>query len=77
MLKKSLAASHNNLSSSLEQIKVLEHDAQFPLFSERLSDIGLFPLKPTGIKIFKSTSVKCATRCAHIAMWMQGPTAKK
>jgi radical SAM/Cys-rich protein len=66
MVKKSLAARKNNLASSLEQIKVLEHEVQFPLFSEQLVRAGLFPLKPTGIKIFQINVGKmCNQVCSH------------
>lgn len=66
MLKKSLASRHSNLSSSIEQIRVLEQNADLPLFSDRLADNGLFPLKPTGIKIFQINVGKmCNQVCAH------------
>lgn len=50
----------------MEQIRVLEHDAQLPLFTERLANAGLFPLKPTGIKIFQINIGKmCNQVCSH------------
>jgi radical SAM/Cys-rich protein len=66
MLKKSLASRHDHLSSSAEQIKVLEEQVKFPLFSDRLSDVGLLPLKPTGVNIFQINVGKmCNQVCAH------------
>lgn len=66
MLKKSLASRHSLLSSGEAQLKVLEEDTPFPLFSDKLSDIGLFPLRPTSISILQVNVGKmCNQVCAH------------
>lgn len=66
MLNKSLLSRHDKLSSAVEQRKILELDHAFPSFSQRLSDIGLAPLKPTGITIFQINIGKmCNQVCAH------------
>lgn len=66
MLNKSLISRQSRLASAFEQIKVLEQESPLPQFSERLSDVGLYPLKPTGVKIFQINVGKmCNQVCAH------------
>lgn len=66
MLNKSLLSRHDKLASASEQRRILELDHAFPSFSQRLNDIGLAPLKPTGIRIFQINIGKmCNQVCAH------------
>lgn len=66
MLNKSLLSRHDKLASASEQRRILELDHAFPSFSQRLDDIGLSPLKPTGIRIFQINIGKmCNQVCAH------------
>lgn len=66
MIKKSLSSRHNVFASSQHQIEVLEHQAEFPSFSEKLEDAGLFPLKPDHIDIFQINIGKmCNQVCGH------------
>lgn len=69
---KSLKAQGNILSDSHEQIEILEHGANhddaFNLvpFQQKLETIGLFPLKPTALKIFQINVGKmCNQVCKH------------
>lgn len=66
MIKKSLFSRHSQLASSRHQIEVLEHQAEFPLFSEKLDQAGLLPLRPTHIDIFQINVGKmCNQVCGH------------
>jgi radical SAM/Cys-rich protein len=66
MLKRSLASRKSELSSSENQLKLLELESPHPAFSDKLSDIGLFPLRPTNIKILQVNLGKmCNQVCAH------------
>jgi radical SAM/Cys-rich protein len=66
MIKKSLFSRHNELASSRHQIEVLEHQAAFPLFSEKLDQAGLPPLKAGHIDIFQINVGKmCNQVCGH------------
>lgn len=65
---KSLKRQNHKLSSPEGQIEVLD-DAEsinIPSFRDKLSDIGLLPLKPTSIDIFQVNVGKmCNQVCAH------------
>lgn len=64
--KKSLQALGHNLSSTEAQIQVLERQGGFTPFAEKISEIGLSPLKPTGLEIFQINVGKmCNQVCAH------------
>ncbi len=66
MIKKSLSSRHSQLASSRHQIEVLEHQAEFPLFSKKLDQAGLLPLRPTHIDIFQINVGKmCNQVCGH------------
>ena len=67
---KSLQASHNPLSDSFIQLQVLNKadDAisYLPKFREKLTSIGLFPLKPLGINTLQINVGKmCNQTCKH------------
>ena len=69
---KSLKSQGSILADSHEQIEILEHgqnhDDAFMLvpFQQKLEDIGLYPLKPTGIEIFQVNVGKmCNQVCKH------------
>lgn len=69
-MTKSLKAQGSKLSDTLIQLKVLNGkelvDSQFPLFTDKLKNIGLLPLKPTEIAIFQINMGKmCNQVCAH------------
>ncbi len=66
VVKKSLSATKNRLASSAYQLEVLEKQVEFPPFEDKLRGSSLFPLKPTGIKIFQVNIGKmCNQTCAH------------
>jgi radical SAM/Cys-rich protein len=66
MVKKSLASRKSELSSSANQLKLLESESPFPNFSKKLGDIGLYPLRPTAITILQINLGKmCNQVCAH------------
>lgn len=69
---KSLKAQGNFLADTHEQLAILEHgknhDDAFKLvpFQQKLEEINLFPLKPTGIEIFQVNVGKmCNQVCKH------------
>lgn len=64
---KTLKASHHEFSSPLVQIHFLEdHRRRIPLFAEKLEELGLTPLVPTGIEILQVNVGKmCNQTCAH------------
>ena len=63
---KSLQALKNILSVAGHQVDILEHEHAFPLFSEKLESIGLFPLQPTSPEIFQINVGKmCNQVCKH------------
>ena len=69
---KSLKAQHHLLSDTHEQLEILEHgvnhDDTFHLipFQQKLEEIGLFPLKPTGVEVFQINVGKmCNQVCKH------------
>lgn len=69
---KSLKAQHNILSDAHEQIEILEHGVNpenaFRIipFQQKLIEINLFPLTPTGIEVFQINVGKmCNQVCKH------------
>ncbi len=63
---KSLLAMKNALADAGHQVDVLEHQHKFPLFTDKLQDIGLFPLKPTAPEILQVNVGKmCNQVCKH------------
>lgn len=65
---KSLQALKHLLSNSGAQLEVLENDPEHkhPLFKDKLANIGLHPLKPTGVEIFQVNVGKmCNQVCKH------------
>lgn len=64
--KVSLLKQEHNLSSTDAQIEVLENQGSFEAFASKLNNIGLYPLKPTGIEIFQVNMGKmCNQVCKH------------
>ncbi len=68
--KRSLKGTGHQLSNSMVQLKVLNGkelvDARFEPFAQKLKNIGLAPLKPTGIDIFQINMGKmCNQVCQH------------
>jgi radical SAM/Cys-rich protein len=64
---KTLRASHHELSQPLVQLRIYDdRTPNLPTFSHRLSEIGLEPLRPTGIEILQVNVGKlCNQTCAH------------
>ncbi|EQA45236.1 radical SAM/Cys-rich domain protein [Leptospira broomii serovar Hurstbridge str. 5399] len=66
---KSLLARGSDLASSQEQLKILSEISErrsFPLFHQKLSESGLFPLKPIGTDILQINVGKlCNQTCKH------------
>ena len=68
---KSLQSRHHLLADTSRQVEILEHgivDHDYSLvpFQQRLQDIGLYPLLPTGIEIFQVNLGKtCNQVCKH------------
>lgn len=64
---KTLQSLHHELASSLVQLRIYdERTPALPPFSEKLSEIGLDPLRPTGIEILQVNLGKlCNQTCAH------------
>ncbi|MTI87258.1 MAG: radical SAM/Cys-rich domain protein [Balneolaceae bacterium] len=67
---KSLKAEASSLADPEEQLKIINHHSaiieEIPDFADRLSDINLFPLKPTGIDIFQmNVGYMCNMTCKH------------
>lgn len=66
---KSSKAKGNSLSESSVQLQVLSRcpsEHGLPSFTERLKDVGLMPLKPTGIEVLQINVGKmCNQVCAH------------
>jgi radical SAM/Cys-rich protein len=66
---KSLQATQHQLASAAYQLEVLEglpNGKNFTPFEDKLTRIGLFPLKPTGIEIFQVNLGKmCNQTCKH------------
>lgn len=65
-IQKSLRARNSEHASAGHQLDLLEHRSVHPPFSEKLKDIGLYPLTPTGITILQINIGKmCNQTCAH------------
>jgi len=65
---KSLKVLQHPLADPKNQLAVLENaqEYQFPLFREKLDQIGSLPLKPSGIEIFQVNMGKmCNQTCKH------------
>jgi len=67
---KSLKARGEQLSDTMVQLRVLNGheiiDEKFPSFKDKLKEIDLFPLKPTGIDVFQINAGKmCNQVCTH------------
>lgn len=64
---KSLKALANKLADTDYQLEVLQREPErFPSFEEQLKNIGLFPLKPTGVEVFQINIGKmCNQVCKH------------
>ncbi|MFD2245531.1 arsenosugar biosynthesis radical SAM (seleno)protein ArsS [Pontibacter ruber] len=66
---KSLKAQHHQFANPAFQLDVLQqplHGEPFPLFSERLQQHGLFPLRPVGTTILQVNVGKmCNQTCRH------------
>lgn len=67
---KSLHASRHQLADPVIQLRVLNDaaspQAPLPRFESRLAEIGLFPLRPSGIEILQVNVGKmCNQTCAH------------
>jgi radical SAM/Cys-rich protein len=61
-----LLGRHNPLASSTEQLKILERTMGSPPFDTQLDDIGLLPLRATGITVFQINVGKlCNQTCRH------------
>ncbi len=68
--KRSLQGKGHRLSDTMIQLDVLNGkdiiDAKFTPFGRKLKDIGLLPLRPTGIEIFQINAGKmCNQVCKH------------
>lgn len=62
---RSLSSQHHKLSEVSEQLNIIRKTAIVP-FQDKLSESGLFPLKPTGIEIFQVNLGKmCNQVCNH------------
>lgn len=63
---KSLKVLQHPLADSKNQLAVLEGAQKFPLFREKLAEIGMLPLKSTGVEIFQVNMGKmCNQTCKH------------
>lgn len=67
---KTLVAEKHDLANPSVQLDLLNHYSpaieKLPDFSEKLSESGLFPLKPTGIEIFQmNVGYMCNMTCKH------------
>jgi len=63
-----LKRQQHSLSNAEKQLEILDDhgSAGIPSFRERLENIGLYPLKPTGIQIFQVNVGKmCNQTCKH------------
>ena len=67
----SLKAQHSKLANVSEQLEILEHgvnhdEYRLVPFQQKMENIGLFPLKPTGVEIFQINVGKmCNQVCKH------------
>lgn len=75
---KSLKAKNSNLSAASRQLEILEESANsFPLFEDKLKNVGLFPLKPTKTEILQLNLGKmCNQTCTHCHVYA-GPDRKE
>ncbi len=67
-MEKTLQRRKHELSKTEQQIAILDNadDLKIPTFQEKIEDLGLFPLKPTGIEIFQINVGKmCNQVCKH------------
>jgi radical SAM/Cys-rich protein len=63
---KSLKALQHALADAGHQLDVLEHDKKLPLFTDRMQQVGLFPLLPVQPEIFQVNVGKmCNQVCKH------------
>jgi radical SAM/Cys-rich protein len=64
---KTLKATHHSLANPLVQLQIYdEKTPELPTFSQKLSEIGLDPLRPTRIEILQVNVGKlCNQTCAH------------
>lgn len=64
---KSLKAQGNHLSKAAKQVSFLEDSTdRIPSFSDKLKNIGLYPLKPTELEILQINLGKmCNQTCSH------------
>lgn len=64
---KTLKALNHELSQSLVQLRVYdERTPALPTFSQKLAEVGLDPLRPTGVEILQVNVGKlCNQTCAH------------
>jgi len=63
---KSLKARGHSLSDFDQQIDVLEHTIELTPFQQQLEQIGLLPLRPSGVEIFQVNIGKmCNQVCKH------------
>lgn len=67
---KSLKAEEHELADPSVQLNILNNHNEklqsLPNFEEKLEDVGLFPLKPTGIEIFQvNVGYMCNMTCKH------------
>jgi radical SAM/Cys-rich protein len=67
---KSLLAESHSLSKPSVQLEIInshnEKIESLPKFEEKINDVGLFPLKPTGIEIFQmNVGYMCNMTCKH------------
>ena len=62
----SLLGRNNRLASSTEQLRILADEGHYPPFDRRLGEIGLFPLRATGIAVLQINVGKlCNQTCRH------------
>lgn len=67
---KTLHRQQHQLADSFIQLEVLNHATQqgkfFPEFGRKLNELGLYPLRPTGLEIFQVNLGKmCNQACKH------------
>lgn len=61
-----LLGRNNRLASSTEQLRILADDGHYPPFDRRLGEIGLAPLRATGITVLQINVGKlCNQTCRH------------
>ena len=67
---KSLSARGHELANVESQLDVLSdsESVHIPAFSDKIEDIGLFPLKPVNLDIFQINVGKMCNQVANIVM---------